>query len=56
MTFLGDFTPEGNFAEKVDRLILGRFRDEVYWDEAGECFASYLINFLLLNSGSLKIA
>lgn len=36
MTFLGDFTPEGNFAEKVDRLILGRFRDGVYWDEAGE--------------------
>lgn len=33
MTFLGDFTPEGNFAEKVDRLILGRFRDGVYWNE-----------------------
>lgn len=35
MTFLGDFTPEGNFAEKVDRLVLGRFRDGVYWDESG---------------------
>lgn len=35
MTFAGDFTPEGNFAEKVDRLILGRFRDGVYWNEDG---------------------
>lgn len=35
MTFMGDFTPEGNFAEKVDRLVLGRFRDGVYWNEGG---------------------
>lgn len=35
MTFMGDFTPEGNFAEKVDRLVLGRFRDGVYWNEEG---------------------
>lgn len=35
MTFLGDFTPEGNFAEKVDRIVLGRFRDGVYWGEDG---------------------
>lgn len=35
MTFCGDFTPEGNFAEQVDRLILGRFRDGVYWTEDG---------------------
>lgn len=35
MTFLGDFTPEGNFAEKVDRFVLGRFRDGVYWNEDG---------------------
>lgn len=35
MTFCGDFTPEGNFAELVDRTVLGRFRDGVYWDEAG---------------------
>lgn len=40
MTFLGDFTPEGNFAEKVDRLVLGRFRDGVYWDEAGNWYFS----------------
>lgn len=25
MTFAGDFTPEGNFAYKVDQLIMGRF-------------------------------
>lgn len=35
MTFLGDFTPDGNFADKVDRLVLGRFRDGVYWGEDG---------------------
>ena len=35
MTFLGDFTPEGNFAEKVDKLVLGRFRDGVRWAEDG---------------------
>lgn len=36
MTLLGDFTPEGNFAEKVDRWVLGRFRDGVYWSEDGK--------------------
>lgn len=35
MTFCGDFTATGNFAEQVDRLVLGRFRDGVYWDESG---------------------
>lgn len=35
MTFCGDFTPEGNFAEMVDRAVLGRWRDGVYWDTAG---------------------
>ena len=35
MTFLGDFTPEGNFAEKVDCFFLGRFRDGVYWNDDG---------------------
>lgn len=35
MTFLGDFTPAGNFAEQVDRWVLGRFRDGVYWNEDG---------------------
>lgn len=35
MTFCGDFTPQGNFAEGLDRLVLGRFRDGVYWNEDG---------------------
>lgn len=35
MTFCGDFTPSGNFAELVDRMVLGRFRDGVYLDESG---------------------
>ena len=35
MTFLGDFTPAGNFAEQVDRCVLGRFRDGVFWNEDG---------------------
>lgn len=35
MTFLGDFTPQGNFAMKVDKAILGRFMDGVYWKEDG---------------------
>ena len=35
MTFFGDFTPENNFAEKVDQVILGRFRDGVRWSEDG---------------------
>ena len=35
MTFCGDFTPEGNFAEQVDRIVLGRWRDGVYWDADG---------------------
>lgn len=29
MTFGGDFTPDGNFAEKVDKLLMGHFRDGV---------------------------
>ena len=36
MTFCGDFTPDGNFAERVDELILGRFRDGTRLGENGE--------------------
>lgn len=36
MTFCGDFTPDGNFAEAIDRAVLGRWRDGVYWDAAGQ--------------------
>lgn len=35
MTFCGNFTPEDNFAERVDQLVLGRFRDGVHWGEDG---------------------
>lgn len=35
MTFMGDFTPEGNFAEMIDRKVLGHWRDKVFWDEGG---------------------
>ncbi|MDO5523629.1 MAG: DUF5009 domain-containing protein [Bacteroidia bacterium] len=35
LTFLGDFTPEGNFAEAVDKTVLGRLRDGVYYNEDG---------------------
>ena len=35
MHFCGDYTAEGNFAEMVDRAVLGCHRDGVYWDEQG---------------------
>lgn len=35
VTFLGDFTPEGNFAIKVDKAVLGRFMDGVFWKPDG---------------------
>lgn len=38
----GDFTPENNMAEQIDRFVLGRFRDGVSWDEQGAWnFSSY---------------
>lgn len=36
MHFCGDYTADGNFAEMVDRAVLGRWRDGVYWDETGQ--------------------
>lgn len=35
MMICGDYTPSGNFAEQIDRLVLGRFRDGVWWSEDG---------------------
>lgn len=32
-TFFGDFTPTGNFAEAIDRAVLGRWRDGVTWKD-----------------------
>lgn len=31
----GNYTPQGNWAEQVDKLILGQFRDGVYFTEDG---------------------
>ena len=36
MHFCGDYTADGNFAEMVDRAVLGSHRDGVYWDEQGQ--------------------
>ena len=42
MAIVGDYTPDGNFAESVDRLILGRFRDGASYNEDGTwSFAPY---------------
>ncbi len=35
ITFCGDFTPEGNFANKLDKLVLGQFRDGIIWTNDG---------------------
>ncbi len=35
LTFFGDFTPEGNIAEQIDRAVLGRLRDGVSYTEHG---------------------
>lgn len=35
LTFFGDFTPEGNFAETIDKVVLGRVRDGVYYTDDG---------------------
>ena len=45
MTICGDFTPDGNFAETVDRLVLGRWRDGVYWDSDGAWHFSPYYNY-----------
>ena len=31
----GDLTPQGNLAEKIDRIVLGPFRDGASWNEDG---------------------
>lgn len=45
MTFLGDFTPEGNFAMKVDKAVLGRFMDGVFWNNDGTWAFSSSYNY-----------
>jgi hypothetical protein len=42
MSICGDYTPDGNFAEKVDVAILGRFRDGAYLNDEGIwCFSPH---------------
>lgn len=45
MSLFGDYTPEGNFAEAVDRVVLGRWRDGVWWDDAGNWHFSEWYNY-----------
>lgn len=40
LTFMGDFSQDGNFAEAVDRNFLGRLRDGVYYTEDGSWYFS----------------
>lgn len=49
----GDFTPDRNFAEYIDRTVLGRFRDGVKVTEGGLDFGNYRYTWLLssLNFG-----
>ena len=41
MMLRGDWTPEGNFAEAVERAVLGRWRDGVWWDAGGWHFSPH---------------
>lgn len=49
----GDFTPDGNLAEYIDRTVLGRFRDGVKVTGAGLDFGHYRYTWILssLNFG-----
>lgn len=49
----GDFTPDRNFAEYIDRTVLGRFRDGVKVTDGGLDFGNYRYTWLLssLNFG-----
>lgn len=55
MMWGGDYTPEGNFAEKIDQLVLGPFRDGVYRNDTGWHFSpDYRYTWILssLNFGA----
>lgn len=45
LAFFGDFTPDGNFAEKIDKLVLGRVRDGVYYTPDGQWHFSEHYNY-----------
>ena len=51
MSLGGDFTHAGNIAEAIDNAVLGRFRDGVYYDAAGNWhFSPYYDNSWILSS------
>ncbi len=49
----GNFTPDQNLAEYIDRIVLGRFRDRAVATEAGLDFGNYRYTWILssLNFG-----
>lgn len=49
LTFCGDFTPDGNMAEYIDKIVLGRFRDGVSYAGNGiwQFSASYHYTWVL---------
>lgn len=51
---MGDYSPDGNLAEYIDRVVLGRFRDGVVVTEQGLDFRSYRYTWILssLNFGA----
>lgn len=50
LTLFGDFTPEGNFAEQVDRAVLGRLRDGVWYSDGKWSFSEHYRYTWILSS------
>lgn len=46
----GDYTPSGNLAEYIDRVVLGRFRDGAVMSDGGVVFASWYSYTWVLSS------
>lgn len=46
----GDYTPQGNLAEGIDRLVLGRFRDAARVEEGKVVFAGWYTYTWILSS------
>ena len=46
----GDYTPQGNLAEGIDRMVLGRFRDAAHVEDGQVVFAEWYTYTWLLSS------
>jgi predicted acyltransferase len=46
----GNYTPQGNLAEGIDRLVLGRFRDAAYVEDGQVVFAEWYTYTWILSS------